>query len=63
MRSADRTQKGVQSTLGLSRTGRHLLTVIYAGNEWDAAIEQAIMDHGVGDRAGVTVIAVPERMV
>jgi hypothetical protein len=36
-----------------------VLTVSYSGNGWDAAIEQAIRQHGMGERAGVTVIAVP----
>jgi uncharacterized membrane protein YfhO len=54
-----KTKNGVKSTLERSRTGRLVLTVSYSGNGWDAAIEQAIRQHGMGERAGVTVIAVP----
>ena len=60
-RVQNRSLNKVQSKLARSRTGRQVLTVVYAGNNWDAAIEQAIQEHGLG--AGVTVIAVPEGMI
>ena len=61
MKSAHRKQNTVKSKLALFRTGRQVLTVVYAGNNWDAAIEQAIQQHGLG--ADVTVIAVPVGMI
>lgn len=47
------------SKLDRSRTGRLVLTVSYHGNKWEEAIQQAIRQHGLGDRADVTVIALP----
>ena len=47
------------SRLDGSRSGRLVLNVSYLGDEFNSAIEQAIRDYGLGDRADVTVMAVP----
>ena len=62
-RVQNRRLNRLQSRLDRSQTGRLVLTVSYRGKDWDAAIQQAIMDYGLGDCEGVTVIAVPAGMI
>jgi hypothetical protein len=59
----DRTQNRTKSRLDRSKTGRLVLTVPYSGNGFDAAIEQAIREHGLAGCTRMTVIALPEGMI
>lgn len=59
----DKTQNRTKSRLDRNRTGRLVHTVSYSGHEWDAAIDQAIQEHGLAGCTSLTVIAMPEGMI
>jgi hypothetical protein len=58
----DRTQNRTKSRLDRSKAGRLVLTVPYSGNGFDAAIDQAIEEHDLGEYHNVVVLAMPEGM-
>jgi hypothetical protein len=53
---------GPKSGIDRSRSGRLVLTVHYAGKEWDAAIQKAMREHGFSDGDDLTVSDLPEGM-